>query len=58
MENFIDRFASEEVGSITLDWFIFCAGVLGLAVALMSVAAGRDAPMAIEDAAPVTVQVI
>jgi hypothetical protein len=58
MEKMLDRFASEEMGSITFDWFILCAGVLGLAVALVSVAAGRDAPMAIEDAAPVTVQVI
>jgi hypothetical protein len=58
MDKVFERFASEEVGSVTLDWFILCAGVLGLAVALVSVAAGSDAPIAIETAAPVTVQVI
>ncbi|MGH1331020.1 MAG: hypothetical protein ACRBBK_09070 [Paracoccaceae bacterium] len=36
IEKMLTRFASEEKGSVTVDWIVLTAGLVGLAVAILA----------------------
>jgi len=46
LEKLFQRFASEEEGSVTIDWIVLTAGLVGLAVAIMASAGGATTDLA------------
>ena len=41
LNQFIERFVSEEDGAVTVDWVVLCAAVVGLAVAVATSMKGQ-----------------
>lgn len=49
MAKLIERYWDDEVGSSTVDWIVFCAGILLFCAALLAAALPGDRTLASDD---------